>query len=161
MPEKISMHRGTIIVADEVYNTQEGKWVIAGTYQNWIVKEPKLQLQKGLAVYVRVQCETSGQHQLVVKIEDRARSPTEKPLLQIAAVLMISDVDQPIELGFRTKELEIKRPRGRLSRGDLKQVKLQLNLEIDGILLASAPLTITFHHPSDTHVDLSRLARPQ
>lgn len=158
---KLPLHRAAIIVADEVYQTIDGKYVIAGTYQNWLIGEPVLHIQKGLAIYLRIQFEIPGNYNVGIIMEDRSKSPAEKPLHSQLINFSIGNNSVPIELGLRTKGFSIKRPIGRLDRNHLKHVKLVINLEVDGMLLASAPLTVSFRHPKDTHVNHSNIAAPQ
>ena len=73
--------RGTIILADNIYRTVEGKWIISGTYNKIICPLEAFTPTWGLNFYVRILVEHAGLYDVHIKITDSSKDPREPEVL--------------------------------------------------------------------------------
>ncbi len=77
---------GTIILCDQVYQAQGGKYVIAGTYTTVEVQCQSLRRAShaiaGLSLYTRLRPERLGTHACEAHVRDESQPPWAPPLLR-------------------------------------------------------------------------------
>jgi hypothetical protein len=138
--------RGTLIICDQVYRTDQGKWIIAGTYNHWQTPHDELSLHT-LQAYMRLQFEQPGNYPAQLKMLDRGAPPQAPPMLEARMDINIDEQQLPIfELGIHLPELRIKSPVLAKDRapGSALAIRTLLWLTVSGIDVASCPLDFIF-----------------
>jgi hypothetical protein len=78
---------GTVILCDQVYQAQGGKFVLAGTYTTIEVRVADLRAAEhrldNLAVYVRLRPEQLGVLPCELLVRDEQRPPWDEPLMRV------------------------------------------------------------------------------
>jgi hypothetical protein len=102
--------RGTLILCDQVYRTDQGKWIIAGTYTNWQTSNDELAVPF-LQAYVRLQFERPGNYPCRLTLVDRAQAPQARPMIEAKFDVNMADPQVPVfEMGLQLPELRITAP---------------------------------------------------
>lgn len=141
--------RGTLILCDQVYRTDQGKWVIAGTYSHWQTVNDELTLHS-LNAYIRLQFERPGTYPLRLTMHDRGQSPNAAPMMEARAQITIGDAQLPIfEMGIQLPELRIAAPVKFKDRppGSRQALRTLLWLKVQEIDVASCHLDFIFVGP--------------
>lgn len=142
--------RGTLILCDHVYRTDQGKWVIAGTYSHWQTPNDELALPY-LHAYVRLQVERPGTYPLQLTMIDRSQAPNSRPMLEAAMDVVINEQHTAaFEMGLHLPELRIKAPVPFRERapGSVIALHTLLWLRVKGIDVASCHLDFHFTGPA-------------
>jgi hypothetical protein len=141
---------GTIILCDQVYNAQGGKYVIAGTYTTLQIKVPDLRRidyqVAHLQTYVRVRPEQLGPLALEIRMRDEQQPPWQAPIATVRLELTVTEhsirlIECPLTLpsfGLRIEGGEQAAERGRVD------LRYSLELFHDSELMASTPLDLQF-----------------
>ena len=138
--------RGTLILCDQVYRTDKGKWVIAGTYTHWQTPNDELILHS-LQAYIRLQCERPGTYPMRLTMIDRAGPPNATPMLDARTEIIVNETQVPVfEMGLHLPELRIAAPILSKDRepGSLLAIRTLLWLTVSGVDVASCHLDFTF-----------------
>ena len=141
--------RGTLILCDQVYRTDQGKWIIAGTYTHWQTPNDELVLHS-LQAYIRLQCERPGTYPLQLAMLDRAAPPNARPMLQANTEITVNESQVPVfEMGIHLPELRITAPIPSKDRepGSLLAIRTLLWLTVQGVDVASCHLDFMFTKP--------------
>lgn len=141
--------RGTLILADQVYRTDQGKWIIAGTYTHWQTPNDELMLH-GIQAYIRLQVERPGSYPLKLTMMDRGAPPNARPMLELQAEIAISEQQVPVfEMGLHLPELRIPAPIPAVERavGSVLAIRTLLWLTVSGVDVASCHLDFHFTKP--------------
>jgi hypothetical protein len=140
--------RGTLIICDHVYRTEQGKWIIAGTYSTWQTSQDEL--VPFLHAYIRLQFERSGSYPCRLTMIDRAQPPQAAPMLE--AVFDVNQVQESLpvfEMGLQLPELRIHAPVPFAKRppGSLIALRTMLSLRVKDTDVASCHLDFQFAGP--------------
>ena len=141
--------RGTLILCDNVYRTDQGKWVIAGTYAQWQTTQDALTLPF-LHAYVRLQFEHPGTYQCQLTMVDKAQPPQSVPMLSAQFDVSQPSSNPPVfEMGLQLPELRIQAPVPFSQRppGSLIILHTQLWLRVRQTEIASCALDFHFAGP--------------
>src|ERR1043165_888904 len=142
--------RGTLILADQVYRTDQGKWIIAGTYTHWQTPNDELVLHS-LQAYIRLQVERPGSYPMKLTMMDRGAPPNARPMLEAQAEIAINETQVPVfEMGLHLPELRIPAPIPAQERevGSLLAIRTLLWLTVSGVDVASCHLDFHFTKPA-------------
>jgi hypothetical protein len=140
--------RGTLIMCDQVYRTDQGKWVIAGTYTSWQTSQDVL--VPFLHAYIRLQFERSGTYPCNLTMVDRGRPPQAPPMLEARFEVVQSQASPPLfEMGLQLPELHITAPEPYAKRAPGSQIALRtlLSLRVKDTDVASCHLDFLFAGP--------------
>lgn len=141
---------GTVILCDQVYQTQGGKFVIAGTYTTLEVRVADLRHidyhMQPLHAYVRARPERMGPLALDVRIRDEQQPPWQAPLINARLQTTVTEhnirlVECPLLLP--SFGLRIEGGDQAVARGSVI-LRYSLELLSEGNLLASTPLDVRF-----------------
>ncbi len=141
--------RGTLILCDHVYRTDQGKWVIAGTYTHWQTSNDEL-VVPFLQTYVRLQLERPGTYPCRMTLVDRAQPPNARPMMEASFDVNMSDPRVPVfEMGVQLPELRITAPVPFKQRQPGSTIALHtlLWLNVKGTEVASCRLDFLFAGP--------------
>jgi hypothetical protein len=141
--------RGTLILADQVYRTDQGKWIIAGTYTHWQTPNDELVLHT-IQAYIRLQVERPGTYPMHLTMMDRGAPPNARPMLEAQAEIVINESQVPVfEMGLHLPELRIPAPILAKDRqvGSVLAIRTLLWLTVSGIDVASCHLDFHFTKP--------------
>lgn len=136
---------GTVILCDQVYQAQGGKFVLAGTYTTIEVHcrdAPVIEHQvPGLALYLRLRPERTGRHACEVLVRDELLPPWAEPVMRHAWELPID------ERNLRLLEVAMNLPGFTVRvqpQPDQPVVQLRASIEfrVDGELVATTPLDL-------------------
>lgn len=141
--------RGAIILCDNFYRDQFGKYVISGTYTIRKCNHQVLHLQDGLKAYARFFVEHAGTHKAVVKLINRMEASNAEPLGNFELDIEVRDPLAPIELGIVFPPCMIECPKkiDEIEAGTYEAIDFLVWLEVDGQALASSPLRVAFINP--------------
>jgi hypothetical protein len=148
--------RGTVIIADQVYKTVDGKWVISGTYNNWFTKEEELHIPAGLHLYIRLLTESVGVYFGFIQITRDAADPRANAvMLQLPTMIAVGPEGVPVvEAKLQLPGMRIKGPPlADREPGTIHEMKTTLRLFLalgqhaTPEEVAYAPLQITFLGP--------------
>jgi hypothetical protein len=142
--------RGTLILCDNVYRTDQGKWIIAGTYNHWRTSNDELALPP-LQTYIRLQCERPGTYPGRLIMVDRAQPPQALPMLEVGFEIAVSEGDTPMfETALLLPELRLKAPVPYAQRppGSAIVLRTLLWLKVKDMDIASCHLDFHFHGPA-------------
>jgi hypothetical protein len=142
--------RGTLILCDQVYRTDQGKWVIAGTYTHWQTPHDDL-VMHSLQAYIRLQFDRPGTYPLRLAMLDRAAPPQAAPMMQAETVITVNESQIPVfEMGIHLPELRIAAPIPAKDRqvGSLLALRTLLWLTVNGTDVASCNLDFHFTKPA-------------
>lgn len=143
--------RGTLILADQVYRTDQGKWIIAGTYTHWQTPNDELVLHS-IQAYIRLQVERPGTYPMRLTMMDRGAPPNARPMLEAQAEIAISEQQVPVfEMGLHLPELRIPAPIPAKDRqvGSVLAIRTLLWLTVSGTDVASCHLDFHFTKPAE------------
>lgn len=158
MNKPIDKIRGTVILCDQVYLTQENKFIIAGTYNYIKTTNDKIDFPSGISTYVRFQVEQARSYQVEVVLAI-ANAPTidEGILDRISAEFTTRNPLEPGEKGlqFPSFQLVCPIPQDQIPPSGIV-VPLIVCLRVDSHEVSSCRLYIHFLPPGDTHEDQSR-----
>ena len=141
--------RGTLILADQVYRTDQGKWIIAGTYTHWQTPNDELVLHT-IQAYIRLQVERPGTYPLHLTMMDRGAPPNARPMLEAKAEIVINETQVPVfEMALHLPELRIPAPIPAKDRqvGSVLAIRTLLWLTVSGVDVASCHLDFHFTKP--------------
>ncbi len=142
--------RGTLILCDQVYRTDQGKWVIAGTYTHWQTPNDEL-VMHSLQAYIRLQVERPGTYPLRLAMMDRAAPPNARPMMEAQTDIVVNETQIPVfEMGIHLPELRIAAPIPAKDRqvGSVISLRTLLWLTVSGIDVASCNLDFNFTKPN-------------
>ena len=140
--------RGTLIICDHVYRTDQGKWIIAGTYSSWQTAQDEL--VPFLHAYIRLQFERSGSYHCRLTMVDRAQPPQAQPMLEATFDVQQALESQPVfEMGLQLPELRIAAPIPYAKRPPGSSIALRtlLSLRVKDTDVASCQLDFLFTGP--------------
>ena len=141
--------RGTLILADQVYRTDTGKWIIAGTYTQWQTPNDELVLHT-IQAYIRLQVERPGTYPMKLTMMDRGAAPNARPMLEAQAEIVINETQVPVfEMALHLPELRIPAPILAKDRevGSVLAIRTLLWLTVSGVDVASCHLDFHFTKP--------------
>lgn len=142
--------RGTLILCDQVYRTDQGKWVIAGTYTHWQTPNDELVMHT-LQAYIRLQVDRPGTYPLRLAMLDRAAAPNAAPMMEAQTEIVVNETQIPVfEMGIHLPELRIAAPIPAKDRqvGSVLAMRTLLWLTVSGIDVASCNLDFLFTKPA-------------
>jgi hypothetical protein len=145
----ISSIRGTLILCDQVYRTDQGKWVIAGTYTQWQTPNDEL-VMHSLQAYVRLQVERPGTYPMRLTMMDRGAPPNARPMMEAQIEVIVNESQIPVfEMGLHLPELRIAAPIPAKDRqvGSVLALHTLLWLTVSGTDVASCNLDFLFTKP--------------
>ncbi len=141
---------GTIILCDHVYQTNGGKFVIAGTFTTIEVRCPTLRRAShaigGLSLYGRLRPERLGAHACEVHVRDESQPPWSAPLLRCQWDARVG------EPNIRLLEFTLVTPGFVIQLGDEAHLdetaevllRYAVELRVDGEVIAGTPLDLRF-----------------
>ncbi len=141
--------RGTLILCDHVYRTDQGKWVIAGTYSTWQTAQDVL--VPFLHAYIRLQFEHPGTYPCELAMVDRGLPPQAPPMLMVRFEVVQSQANPPLfEMGLQLPELRITAPVPYAQRAPGTHIALRtlLALRVKDTDVASCHLDFQFAGPA-------------
>jgi hypothetical protein len=157
----VSPPRGLLILADQVYRTNEGKWIISGTYNRIETHLPVLELVYGLIFYIRLLVESTCRVKCRLTVTDDGVDPrtSAPPVFQQEFEIGVPPEQVPVAEG----RLQINHPRIKpgtqvLPPGTVAVIKTNNRLEIwhngQWSEVAHSPLVFIFHIPeNEPHAD--------
>lgn len=141
--------RGTLILADNVYHTDKGKWIISGTYSFWQTHQEELVIPM-MSVYVRLQFERLGTYRCRVSISDRMAPPHVPPVINTQFEVKITETTPRLfEAGLQLPEIRQRGPIPVADRapGSATKVSLLIALSCNEHDIASNDLDLVFCGP--------------
>lgn len=157
--------RGTIILCDHLYFTDDKKYIIAGTYTTWRVGSGKdmIDFHAGIFVYGRIQVERAGQYKGSVKLIHKAMPPGTAPIQEFDLYVDMRDPLTPFEFGCQLKPFTVDCPEdlSNAPEGSAFGVRLGLWLEIEGKSIASCPLNVIFSSSARSPYDPTHRREPR
>jgi NAD(P)H-dependent flavin oxidoreductase YrpB (nitropropane dioxygenase family) len=151
MTNSLQSIRGTLILADQVYRTDQGKWIIAGTYTHWQTPNDELVLHS-IQAYIRLQVERPSTYPMKLTMMDRGAPPNARPMLEANAEIAISEAQVPVfEMALHLPELRIPAPIPAKDRqvGSVLGIRTLLWLTVSGTDVASCHLDFHFTKPAE------------
>lgn len=145
--------RGTLILCDYLQPMNGGKWLIAGTH-NTVMAPPGMPVLEVRGwLYLRLQVEHARSYQAKITLVDRNAPGNSAPLFDLDATLMIQNPLDPFEMGLPLPPLNFPRPPSPPDAPSEHQanIKLHLRLNVDGIDVASTPLSLVFFSGPPPH----------
>ncbi len=149
MPSDVT---GMILLADNVYRTDRGKFVIAGTYTSWQTTKDVMHMP-GVQLFVRLVFERFGQYECQLVVQDRSSPPTALPMLAMPINIEVSArTSRLIEAGFQLPELNIPASRPFNERPPTgEKATLIISMMLGHDVIASTNLDIIFNGPTLQH----------
>ena len=138
---------GAIILCDNVYKTDNGKYLISGTYTQ--IHTFNQTVDVSLNAYIRVAVEKAGTYNLKVKLIDVVESPTKPAIMDMDGIITVDDPLKVIEMGIHTPGFRLTCPidLDELDENQGVRMCFKLWLEINGTALASSPFEVLFKKP--------------
>jgi hypothetical protein len=149
-PAHMASLSGTVILCDQIYQAQGGKYVIAGTYTTIEVHCKDLRnaehLIGGLNLYLRLRPERVGQHQCEILVRNEHMPPWSEPVLRHAWQADVSEGNMRLLEMPRVLPPFIVRVQAppETPNQDSLLVKFSLEFRIDGEVVATTPLDVKF-----------------
>ena len=137
---------GSIILCDNIYETREGKFVICGTYNQWLCSSNILKIPQ-LQCYIRIYPERTGSIPACIQLRDDNMPPDHAPIMTANLQLEVRAEHIPVmEFAFRSAiPAEIKANFKEDSPiGSRFAIPLSLLLMVDGEIVATSPLKVVF-----------------
>jgi hypothetical protein len=141
---------GTIILCDQVYQAQGGKFVIAGTYTTIEVRCKDLRRAEhqvnGLNLYLRVRPERLGVHQCRITVRDELQPPWHEPVLATQWEARVDERSMRLlEMAMMSPPFVVRPqlPEAAISAGAVT-LRYSIAFLIDGEVIATTPLDIAF-----------------
>jgi len=141
--------RGTLILADNVYRTENGKWIISGTYSYWQTTQDVLVIPM-LATYVRLQFERFGVYRCRVAVTDKMAPPHQPPVINTQFDVTINEATpRMFEAGLQLPEIRQRGPIPLADRlpGSATKMSLLISLSCNDHDIASNDLDLVFCGP--------------
>jgi hypothetical protein len=141
---------GAVILCDQVYQTQGGKYVIAGTFTTIEVRVADLakveHVVSGFHLYLRARPERTGQLVLDVRLRDEQRAPWEAPILALRCEVPVDErTIRLVELGLPLPPFTLRvAATDEPPAGAVLQLRYAVELLHDGELIGTAPLDVRF-----------------
>jgi hypothetical protein len=145
--------RGTLLIAERTYQTNQNVWIIAGVLnQMWVDVVPgqSASVQVQVHVYIRVQVDAPGSFRGCIKLVDRVAAPNEAPVLEIDLNGVVSNPNDVVEMGFALPVFVVECPQ-QVEVGAPQGQMITAWLRINDQDIASSNLGIIFRHPDDQH----------
>ena len=149
--------RGTILLADNVYRTVEGKFIICGTYNRVMTQLDAFAPTFGLFLYVRILVERGGPYQARLVISDETADPrTPVHVLRQEFDVVVRPEEVPVHEGvLRMDGLSLRCPVPAAQRvpGVVHQMRCCVRFffkepaDRDFSHIGECPLTISFTAP--------------
>lgn len=141
--------RGTLILADQVYRSVEGKWIIAGTYSSWRTAQDVLTLT-ALNFYIRLQVERPGNYPCRLFAIDRSGAPNLPLLWESVFDIKITESGIPVfETAIKLSDTAVRSPVPFAQRpvGKWLMLRTLVWLQVGDSDVASCPLDFVFVGP--------------
>ena len=138
---------GSIILCDNIYETREGKFVICGTYNQWLCSSNTLKIPQ-LQCYIRLYPERTGQLPASIQLRDDNMPPDQAPIMHANLQLDVRPEHIPVmEFAFRSAiPAEIKANfKADSPVGSRFAIPLSLLLMVDDEIVATSPLKVVFN----------------
>lgn len=153
---KASMN-GSIILCDHVYETKDGKFVISGTYNQWLCSGSSLKIPQ-LHCYVRLYPERVGQLPCRIILRDENILHGQQTMMNAEINLNVTAEHIPVmEFAFHSNalgEISINFDQDSVHNANTTvTVPLSLCLMIDDEIVATSPLKVTFNKQPPHHTD--------
>ena len=139
--------RGTVILCDQLYPTIGGKWVIAGTYTNYLADlgAQHVDFIHGLNVYLRFQVERTGKYPCELLLVNRALASNLPAIQRLEVRIAVTDPLAPVEIGCVLPPFRVRCPNTPDVPVDTAiGVALLVWLKVDGEDVATCPLNVIF-----------------
>jgi hypothetical protein len=141
---------GTVILCDQVYQAQGGKYVIAGTFTTLDVRVADLRKVEhrvdGLSVYMRIRPERIGNLTLELLVRDESRGPWDAPMQRLSLDVPVTERNlRLIECGLVTPpfQVRIEGPPTAAATGSV-MLRYSIELRADGEIVATTPFDLRF-----------------
>ncbi len=148
----MSAMTGTIILCDQVYQAQGGKFIIAGTYTTIEVRCKDLRRAEhqvnGLNLYLRLRPERMGPLPCRIVIRDELQPPWVEPVLGTNWEARVDERSiRLMEMAMMSPSFLVRAqvPEEGIAAGRA-QLKYSIGFLVDGELIATTPLDIVFVH---------------
>ena len=141
---------GTVILCDQVYQAQGGKYVIAGTFTTIDVRVNDLRQAEhridGLSLYVRVRPERLSTLVVELLLRDESRPPWDEPMQRLRMEIPVTERNlRLVECGLVTPAFQVRidAPPSAPANGMLA-LRYTIELRVDGEVVATTPLDLRF-----------------
>lgn len=141
---------GTVILCDKVYTTQNGQYVIAGTWTQFTAVVPSLDraewhFQTGINLYVRFRPERAGGSTVTIAIKDERREVWDQSWLRNEMQISIPEgMPRLVEMAITTPPFRITLGPAEPGRKGRIVVASAIELSVDGQLAATTPFDLIF-----------------
>ncbi len=140
---------GSIIICDNVYETKDGKFVISGTYNQWLCQGASLKIPQ-IQCYIRLYPERTGALKASIILRNDSLAPDQPPIMKADIELQIQAAHIPVmEFAFRSNipaEIKANFDDSNAS-GSQFTLPLSLGLLVDDEIVATSPLKVVFTKP--------------
>lgn len=141
---------GTVILCDQVYQTQNGKFILAGTYTTLDVRVADLRNAEhrveGLSLYLRIRPEKLGPLVLELLVRDETRGPWEEPMQRLRLDLVVTERNiRLVECGLVTPPFQVRidAPPEAPPHGTVL-LRYLIELRADGEVVGATPFDLRF-----------------
>jgi len=141
---------GTVVLCDQVYQAQGGKFVIAGTYTTIEVRCLDLRQVEhqvnGLSLYLRLRPEHVGQHACEVLVRDEHRPPWQEPVMRCQWQVQVSELNMRLlEMTLSTPGFTVRAQAGpEIEAQGVMTLPFSIEFRVDGEVVGTTPFDLRF-----------------